>query len=234
MKKIACFIIDDEPIARSIIRNYVGRTGDLEVIGEFKNPEEAREAIADSPVEVLFLDIRMPRIMGTDFLRSLAQPPLVVFTTAYSEYATEGFDLNAVDYLMKPITYERFLQASQKIKERLSFQPTPIHEADATFIFIKQDTRLVKLELDELLYVEAERDFCSLYLASGKRLLASMQLRQLESMLPATKFVRVHRSFIVHLSKIKTIKGNLIQIANTEIPIGASFREQLFRQLKIR
>ena len=234
MKKIACYIIDDEPIARSIIRNYVERTGYLEVIGEFKNAEDAQDAMAESPVEVLFLDIRMPRLTGTDFLRSLAEPPLVVFTTAYSEYATEGFDLHAVDYLMKPITYERFLQATQKIKERLSFQPTEIPDANTSFIFIKQDTRLVKLDLDDLLYVEAERDFCSLYLTSGKRQLASMQLRQLESILPATRFVRIHRSFIVHLSKIKTIKGNLIQIANTEIPIGASFRDHLFRQLKIR
>ncbi|WP_353720235.1 response regulator transcription factor [Dyadobacter sp. 676] len=234
MRKINCLVVDDEPIARDILKSHIGQLPGLHLQAMCKNAAEAYKALNGFPVDVLFLDIRMPVVTGTTFLRSLQKPPLVIFTTAYSEYAVEGFDLNAVDYLLKPVTFERFCQAVQKVRERIAGNDWPAARYEpASYLFIRQDTRLVKVDFDDICYIRGERDFCSIYLTNGKRMLAGSHLKLLNHALAPGQFMRVHRSYIVNLGKLRAIKGNMIEMCGTEIPIGSSFREELLRLLKI-
>jgi DNA-binding LytR/AlgR family response regulator len=237
MTSINCIVVDDEPIARDIIISHVAATPGLELVKSCMSASEAYEGLHQFKVDLIFLDIQMPVITGTDFLRSLRNPPFVVFTTAYHNYAVEGFELNSVDYLLKPITYERFYQAVQKVKERLTAKNatqqnvTPSLPA-ATYLFIKQDTKLVRVNHSQISYIQAERDFSSVYV-DGKRMFASMHLKLFEDTLPDVAFMRVHRSYIINLSKVKSIKGNTIELEAIEIPIGANYKEQLFSRLGI-
>lgn len=238
MTPINCMVVDDEPIARDIIISHIAATPGLELVKSCMNASEAYEGLHQFKVDLIFLDIQMPVITGTDFLRSLRNPPFVVFTTAYHNYAVEGFELNSVDYLLKPITYDRFYQAAEKVRERLTLKQTTQRDVSAPtqpavdYIFIKQDTKLVRVNHSQISYVQAERDFSSVY-ADGKRMFASMHLKMFEDSLPQTAFMRVHRSYIVNLSKIKSIKGNMIEVDSAEIPIGSSYRDQLFSVLGI-
>jgi len=235
MKKIGCLVVDDEPIARSILVTYVQRLPELTLLGECKNTSEALTALQQLPVDVMFLDIKMPGVTGTTFLRSLLKPPLVVFTTAYGEHAVEGFELNSVDYLLKPITFERFFQSVLKIRDRLE-RPGVAGEAPnkPSHMFIRQDIKLVRLNFEEIVYAEAERDFCSIYLTNGKRLLASMHLKLLEEVLPPERFIRVHRSYIINIAEVRALKGNSIELGQVEIPVGSNYKENLLKTLHIR
>lgn len=230
--KINCIITDDEPIARDILESYIRRTPELNLVKSCSNATEAFEGLYQYPVDVIFLDIQMPVITGTEFLRSLRKPPLVVFTTAYPRYAAEGSELNSVDYLLKPVTFERFLQSVQKIKERMAQKPgdEQANLMKPTYIFIKQDFRLVRISFADIRFIQAERDFSLVFLDS-KKLLASMHLKLFEQMLPAVQFARVHRSYIVNLDKIQALNGNVVEISGTGIPIGASYKEALFSRL---
>ncbi|TWF39584.1 LytTR family two component transcriptional regulator [Chitinophaga polysaccharea] len=234
MKKINCMIVDDEPIARDILQTYIQRVPELELVKSCRNATEAYEGLYGQQVDLIFLDIQMPVITGTEFMRSLRKPPLVVFTTAYSSYAVEGFELNSVDYLLKPITFERFYQAVQKVNERMAIKQIPVPETEhqPDYLFIRQDNRLVRVEHDQILYIQAERDFSSVYLKET-RLLAGMHLKLFEDLLPLKQFLRVHRSYIVNLKAIRAIKGNVIELENAEVPIGASNREELFQRLQL-
>lgn len=233
MKKIGCLIVDDEPIAREILKTYIGRLPELSLLGGCKNVTEAYETLHQLPVDVIFLDVQMPVTSGITFLRSLQRPPLIIFTTAYSEHAVEGFELNAIDYLLKPITFERFYLAIQRVKDRLSEHTKSTLQEMPSYIFIRQDTKLIKVDFEDICYIQAERDFCSVYLTNGKRLLASMHLKIIDDILPAEKFIRVHRSYIINTNKIKAIQGNKIEMGNVEIPIGNSYRENLLRFLHL-
>ncbi|RAJ08369.1 LytTR family two component transcriptional regulator [Chitinophaga skermanii] len=230
-------VVDDEPIARDIIISHIANTPGLILVKSCMNASEAYEGLYQHPVDLIFLDIQMPVITGVDFLRSLRNPPLVVFTTAYEHYAIEGFELNSVDYLLKPITYDRFHQAMQKINDRFAYKnslvipPTPI-VPQVDYIFIKMDTKLVRVNHEQINYIQAEKDYSSVYL-DNKRLFASMHLKLFEELLPKDRFLRVHRSFLVNLSKIKTIQGNMIELEGKELPIGANYKEELFRTLGI-
>ena len=235
MEVIKCMIVDDEPIARDIVRNYIDSTPGLELVKSCMNATEAYEGLYQYPVDCIFLDIQMPVITGTDFLRSLRNAPLVVFTTAYHQYAVEGFELNSVDYLLKPITYDRFYQAVEKVRERLEAKNNTkdqVSTRPADYIFIKQDTRLIRIELKLIRYVEAEKDFSMLYL-SDKKLMAGMHLKMFESMLPADLFTRVHRSYIINLSCVTSINGNTVELGKDQIPIGANYKNELFKKLGI-
>jgi len=225
-------IVDDEPLAREILKKHIAATPGLELISTCINAAEAYEGIYHHNIDLIFLDIRMPVITGTEFLRSLQNPPLVIFTTAFHNYAVEGFELNSVDYLLKPITYDRFYQAIEKTKDRLKSKvgATTGHSAD--YIFIKQDSRLLKVSFESIRYIEAEKDFSSVYL-NDKRLFAGMHLKMFESLLPENIFIRVHRSFIVNLERIHSINGNIIELGKTEIPIGGNYKENLLRRLRI-
>lgn len=225
-------IVDDEPIARDILKKYIDATPGLVLLKSCMNASEAYEGLHEYDVDLLFLDIQMPVITGLDFLRSLRHPPLTIFTTAYHEHAIEAFELNSVDYLLKPITYDRFYQAVQKAKERVDFLAVKRALPPVDYIFIKQDHRLVKISHHQINYIEAEKDFSTVYF-NDKKLLAGMHLKMFENMLPQDKFIRVHRSFIVHLEKITAIMGNVVELGKREIPIGASYKDDLAKRLGI-
>ncbi|MXV15655.1 response regulator [Pedobacter sp. HMF7056] len=232
-----CMVVDDEPIARDILASHIEQTPGLELAKSCMSATEAYEGLHQYKVDLIFLDIQMPVITGSNFLRSLRNPPLVIFTTAYQQYAVEGFELNSVDYLLKPITYDRFYQAIEKVKERLAYKSAvrpsvPSQTQSIDYIFIKQDTKLVRVNYNQINYIQAEKDYSSVYL-EDKRLLASMHLKLFEDTLPKASFIRIHRSYIVNLTKIVSIKGNMAELVDIEIPIGANYRDDLLAALRI-
>lgn len=220
-------IVDDEPIARDILTSYISRIPALHLVKSCRNATEAYEGLYEHTVDLLFLDIQMPVITGTEFLRSLRKPPMVVFTTAYSQFAVEGFELYAVDYLLKPITFERFYQAVQKAMERTTPPPAA---APPDYLFIKQDGRFLRLNHADIDYIEAEKDFCYVH-QGAKKLLVSMHLKLFEAQLPVQQFIRVHRSYMVNVAKIRALQGNIIEINAAEIPVGASYKDGLTKRL---
>lgn len=235
---INCLIVDDEPLARSVIRSHLAHFPDWHVVAECIRATDAYEALHRHSVQVLFLDIQMPVISGIEFLRSLKQPPFVVFTTAYSQYAVEGFELNGVDYLLKPITFERFSQAISRVQQRLQ-QPLALQTSTETalaevptrdYVFIRQENKLVKVQFEDVLFLEAQRDITKVYLKTGV-LFASMHLKMLGELFPASHFVRSHRSYIVALSAVQAIQGNRLEIGPYEVPIGSHFREDVLEKL---
>ncbi|WP_233509647.1 LytR/AlgR family response regulator transcription factor [Pedobacter chinensis] len=231
MIKLNCLIVDDEPIARNLLEGYIGRIPEVLLVKKCKNATEAYEALHETSIDLIFLDIQMPTITGTEFLRSLRRPPLVVFTTAFANFAVEGFELNSVDYLLKPITFERFYQAVQKaIDRKTPLHPQPMPETP-DYIFIKQDSKLVRIDHADIDFLRAEKDFCWIFCGGEVKYFVSMHLKMLEEMLPANKFQRIHRSYLVNLSKIKALKGNTLALRSEEIPIGANYRQLLMEKL---
>ncbi len=234
---ISCIIVDDEPLARQMIRMHLSKFSNWHIVQECVHAMEADEVLHRSEVQVMFLDIQMPHIKGTDFLRSLKKPPLIIFTTAHPGYALEGFELNAVDYLLKPVTFSRFQQAIVKAEQQLGLQqitPQPIQAVPLKedFIFIRQDNRQVKVSYQDILFLEAKRDFTKIYL-KNKTLLAGFHLKMLEDLLPASLFMRVHRSYMVSLHAITAVYGNTLEIEGQQVPIGAQYKEALNAALKI-
>lgn len=237
---INCLIVDDEPLAREVIRMHISKLQGWNIAGECINAMEAYEALINHNVQVMFLDVQMPRILGTDFLRSLKNPPKIIFTTAHPAYAVEGFELNATDYLLKPVTFDRFKQAITKVEQQLNHtstvvpveQSSPIAQPKEDYIFIKQDGKMVKVSFADILFLEAKRDFTMIQLKE-KKLLAGFHLKMLEDMLPAALFMRVHRSYIVKLSAIDALYGNTIELQGFQIPVSTSSREALSAALRI-
>lgn len=236
MKESRCMIVDDEPLAREILQTYIARIPGWELKKSCINAVEAYEALHQFEIDLLFLDIQMPVVTGIDFLRSLKKPPMVIFTTAYADHAVTGFELNAVDYLLKPIVFERFQQAIEKVNARMAVaEPVKSEERSpmpADYFFIRQDSKLVKINYSEVLYMEAQRDYTYIYL-KDRKILASMHLKALEDMLQSPPLFRVQRSFIVNLDVIKAINGNMLEIGGREIPVGANYKEALFRILRL-
>lgn len=238
MPSINCLIVDDEPLARRLVAGYVEKLPDWSIVAQCKNAVEAYEIIVKAKVDVLFLDINMPVISGVDFFRSLKNPPFLVFTTAYPEFAVEGFELEAVDYLVKPITFDRFLKAAERIYEKMLLRNknddsvsrlVPADTAD--HIFIKHFGKLIKVFFDEILYLEAQKDFVKFVLKSDE-FLAGMTMKEAEDSLPHSKFLRVHRSFIVSAKAITALFGNTIEIGKIQIPIGANYKGAVLEKVK--
>jgi DNA-binding LytR/AlgR family response regulator len=230
---ITCLVIDDEPVARKGIAGYVEQTPFLSLVGTCKGALEANEALHRQPVDLLFLDIQMPDLTGTEFVRSLEHPPAVIFTTAYRDYAIEGFELNALDYLVKPISFQRFLKAANKAKHHFEMQRQPTQKApspEAEYFFIKSDGQFIKIKLEDVLFFESEKDYVFIHTLQ-KRYMTLISLKQLESELPPEKFLRVHRSFIVSLDKIELMDGNLLVIKDKRIPVSRSLQDAIFNTL---
>lgn len=228
---ISCIIIDDEPLARKGLNEYIADVDFLELVGEFDNPLRAAEMISQGEVQLLFLDIQMPKITGLDFFKTLQQPPPVIFTTAYPQYALEGFEVNALDYLVKPISFDRFLKAALKAKEYYEVRDTNTKEANATeYFFIKADNKLVKILFEEVLYVEALQNYVTIHTAT-KKYMTYLTFKSVEDYLPADKFLKVHKSYIVAASKIDTIEGNDIRIGQQHIPISRNQKEEVMDKL---
>jgi two-component system LytT family response regulator len=223
---ITCLIVDDEPLARNLMTEYVRKVGFLQLVKACSSPLEALEILRSTPVDLLFLDVQMPGLTGIAFLKSLQKKPQVILTTAYSEYAMEGYELDVADYLLKPITFERFLKAVDKVSTRLTRTPETLpQEPSPDYIFVKDGTKLVKIRWDDILYVEGLKDYVTIHTLQQK-VVSLQRLKVLEEQLPGQKFMRVHNSFIISLEAIKAIQKDKVQIADAWIPIGDTYRKE--------
>lgn len=238
MPKIQCLIVDDEPLARNLVKDHVKHLPNWQVVDTCKNALEAYEVLMSQKVDVLFLDIKMPVVSGTDFYRSLKDPPLLIFTTAYPNYAVEGFELDALDYLVKPITFDRFLKAANRAEVHLnSLQDksgNTVNQTESTpvsnFIFIKHYSKLIKINFKDVLYLEAQKDFVN-FVTKEKEYLASMTLKSAEKQLPKASFLRIHRSYIISIEAVTAMFGNVVEIGKKQLPIGSSYKEIVLKRL---
>ena len=234
--KISCIVVDDEPLAARLIESYVQKTPFLELKGCFTRGTAAFEYLQSNPVDLLFCDIQMPVLSGMELSRMLPEKTRIIFTTAFSQYAVEGFKVRALDYLLKPISYEDFLAAALKAKECFTpAEAAPAAQAAETqprSIFVKTEYRLQQIELDRISYIEGFRDYVRIHLDDeAEPVLSLMRLKSLEESLPAPRFVRVHKSYIVQTSRIEAIERNHIIIGKERIPIGESYQDALFKIL---
>ena len=227
---LKCLIVDDEPMARDVIRRYIDQVSSLQVAGEFGNAIDATLFLQANSVDLIFLDIRMPQLSGTDFVRSLRNVPKIIFTTAHKEYAHEGFELDVVDYLLKPIRFDRFLRAvnkafpSRQHDEEAALQAaSPETKFAHPFIYLKVDRKMIKVMLDEILYIESDKDYVKIF-TTGSTILTRQTISSVEAMLSENKFFRIHRSFIVSLARIKSFSNETVEIGNKELPIGKLYR----------
>ncbi|MEQ9308296.1 MAG: LytTR family DNA-binding domain-containing protein [Balneolaceae bacterium] len=231
---LSCYIIDDEPLAIEVIESHVSKIDGLDVMATFQNAVKAFQELRKSNVDVLFLDIQMPRLTGIEFLRTLKNPPKVIFTTAYREYAIEGFELDVVDYLLKPVSFDRFLKAVDKVFDSLNSRPVITqqeeYQDDHPFVFVSSDKRNVKICLDEILYIESKRDYI-LIKTDSKEVNTYQTITYMEERLPDSQFVRVHRSFIINLNKIESWSNNEIELKEAKIPIGRTYKREALRKL---
>lgn len=231
--KLNCLVIDDEPLARKGIREYIEDVDFLLFAGEHDSPLKAMEQISQGDVQLIFLDIQMPKITGLQFFKSLQQAPPVIFTTAYPQYALDGFELNALDYLVKPISFDRFLKAALKAKEYYELR----NQNKATenlsvpdYLFVKVDGKLVKVLYDDILFVEAVQNYVLIH-TKEKKLMTYLTFHAIEEFLPATLFIKTHKSYLAAVSKIESIDANTIQIRNHSIPISRNLKEEVMEKL---
>lgn len=236
MQKINCVIIDDEPLAREGIANYVREIDFLNLITICENPVELIKILDEHRVDLIFLDIQMPKMNGIDFLKIVQNPPMVVFTTAFPSYALESFQLNVLDYLLKPITFDRFFKAAKKAKDyhqlisKSSSLSLKKQEQEADYFFIKCGNKFEKIHLNEIFYIQGMQNYVNIFTNKGK-FITLLYLKNLEENLDAKSFIRVHKSYIVSIDKIEGIDGNEIIIQNFRIPISRNYREQVIQQV---
>lgn len=232
MNKLNVIIVDDEPLALDVLETFVSRVPELNLVKRCNNAFEANEAINSYQIDLIFLDIQMPQLTGIDFLKSLTHPPMVIFTTAYSNYAIEGFELDAVDYLLKPIAFERFLKAVNRAIENHRSQANPVMEEseEKDYIFIKADKKLVRVKFEDIVYIEGLKDYVIIRLDTS-RVITLQTMKSLEDKLPIQKFKRIHRSYIVNINKIEAIVGNMVEVMEKgqpkHLPIGKNYRDEL-------
>lgn len=226
-------IVDDEPLAQDILETFVDKIPSLQLVKKCNNAIEAFDVLKHEDIDLMFLDIQMPQLTGIEFLKSLKQPPMVIFTTAYDNYALEGYELNVIDYLLKPISLERFMKAVNKAQNQYELLKSgasaeaPVPEADPSdFIFVKADKKLVKVKYSEIKYIEGLKDYVIIRTDTG-RVITLQTMKSLEEKLPANLFKRIHRSYIVALDKIEAIVGNMVEIEKKHLPIGKNYRDEL-------
>jgi len=225
---IRCIAIDDEPLARNGLNEYINDIECLTLAGEFDNPLNATAVLGSGNVQLIFLDIQMPKITGLEFLKTLSNPPAVIFTTAYPQYAIEGFEVNALDYLVKPISFDRFLKAALKAKEFLVQKELRAGEQD--HFFIKVDNALVKLFYEDVLFVEALQNYVTVH-TNSKKYISYLTFKSVEEYLPADRFIKVHKSYIVAANKVNSIDGNDICIGQHRIPISRGLKDEVMDKL---
>ena len=225
---INCITIDDEPLALRQIASYIKKTPFLELEETFENPINAITFLQENEVDLMFVDINMPDLNGMDFVKSLDNPPKVIFTTAYSEYALEGFKVDALDYLLKPIDYAAFLKAANKARSWFDLQQKQSDQlkSDEDFLFIKSEYKIVRIKIDDIKYIEGMREYVRIHLANDKPIMTLLSMKSVEEQLPKDSFMRVHRSFIVNLKKITTIERNRIVFDKVYIPVSEQHKEK--------
>jgi DNA-binding LytR/AlgR family response regulator len=239
MNKINCLIVDDEELARNLVENYANRLTNLNVIGKCGSPLEAIQILQEQDVDLVFLDIQMPELTGIEFLNTLSHKPMVIFTTAYKEYALHGFDLDVVDYLLKPFRFERFIQAVNKASKILSknndqlitdsSSKTVLTEEVKNYVLVKSDFKVFRILFDEISHIESMKEYVAFHTPNGRKLSLG-SLKKLQTELPENKFIRIHKSYIINADYIKSLEGNMIHIGDKKLPIGASFKEALLKR----
>jgi DNA-binding LytR/AlgR family response regulator len=223
--KVKCIIIDDEPLAVKVIQNHLNEIPHMELVAIFNSPIAALPIIESHDIDVLFLDINMPKMSGLEFLRSLTEKPHVVITTAYREYAVESFDLDVLDYLVKPIPFGRFLKSIHKVTNRINFEKEKLSEVmlkEEPYIFLKVDKKLMKIKLNDILFIESLKDYIKVITTIGDYLVHK-SMTSISEELPSENFLRIHRSFTIAINKISSVEGNSVEIANRRIPIGRNY-----------
>ncbi len=228
---IRCMIVDDEPLALDILENYIQRVPNLQLVKRCKHALEAYDYLQRDSVDLIFLDIHMPELTGIDFIKSLSNRPLVVFTTAYSNYAMEGFNLDVLDYLLKPIAFDRFLKAVDKASRLLSSEPEGNQENSEEFLFVKSDGKMVKVRYDDVLFVEGMKDYVQIQM-SDQRLIVHQTMKKMERALPPDRFLRIHKSFLVAIEKIESLDGNLLEVGKHQLSVGANYRDDLLAHIQ--
>lgn len=234
---INAIIVDDEPLAQDVLETYIEKIPEITLVQKCSNALEANEALKSKDVDLMFLDIQMPQLTGVDFLKTLNKPPVVIFTTAYPNYAIEGFELNALDYLLKPISLERFMKATNKAIEQIELkrkgnaaEATPAAADDPSYIFVKADKKLVKIHYHDIIYIEGLKDYVIIR-QENSRVITLQTMKSLEDKLPQGIFKRIHRSYIVNIERIDAVVGNMVEVVEKgqakHLPIGKNYRDEL-------
>lgn len=235
--QIRCLVIDDERLAREYLKNYISKIPQLELLGDYNSPLKAVEQIKKGEVDLLFMDIHMPDITGVEFLKSLTQKPDVIFTTAYQEYALEGFNLSAVDYLLKPFSFERFFQAVNKVIDKYERQSSiapsvelPQHQTAYTenYLTIRADRKYYKINFKDIKYIEGQKAYVTFH-TEQKKITALVSLKELEDALPGDQFLRIHKSYIVAVSEIQSLEGNQVEVGEVKLPVGKNYKEDVLK-----
>ena len=230
--KLKCIIIDDEPVARKVLQGFIEEIDFLELTGQAENPLKAMPLLHDNEIDIIFLDINMPKTNGIDFLKSSMTQANIIMTTAYAEYAVEAYGLDVLDYLVKPIAFDRFLKACNKAKEMKALKGTTGNQSNKTsdHFFIKCDNQIEKVFYADLIYAEAMLNYVMLY-TNSKKMMVYITIKSLEEQLPSDIFIKVHKSFIVNINKIKSIEGNILDIGNAKIAISQNLREKVINEI---
>ena len=228
--KIVCLAVDDEPPALDILKNYINAVPSLELAASCINAIDALNVLRSNRIDLMFLDIQMPQLLGTDLMRTLNNPPKVIFTTAFREFAVEGFELNAVDYLLKPISFERFLKAVNKVMDiRLPQQAEQeMHDA---YLYFRSDRKMHKVAMEDIIFIESLKDYIKV-VTKSKTIITKQSISSIEERLPKTLFIRIHRSFIVSLNKVQSYTPELIAIGNEELPVSRTYRHEVEKVLR--
>jgi DNA-binding LytR/AlgR family response regulator len=232
--KIRSLIVDDEPLSQEIIETYIKDLPVIELVKTCNNAMEALDALKQFDIQLIFLDINMPMLSGISMVKALTSPPCIVFTSAYAEFAVDGFDLDAVDYLVKPFSFERFVKAVNKVRDKLETQTAAalskkVHK-EQDFIVIKADKKLYKINFDDICYFNSVGDYVKVFTRQGKVIITNETLRNIETNLPGKFFIRIHKSYIVSISAIRYIEGNQLMVDNSAIPIGLKYKEELINK----
>lgn len=236
--KTKCLIIDDEPLARDLMRSHISKLENFEIVAECGDAMKAMQELRDQKVDLMFMDIQMPQITGIEFLKILKNPPKVIITTAYREYAIDSFELDVVDYLLKPITFERFLKSVNKYYQ-VSQEEIPVAapvsdviQSEEAFIYVKENKRVIKVNLSEILYIEGLSEYVQIY-TDRKKIITKTSMTSLEEKLPNDGFLRIHKSFIVSLSRIEAFTAHTIEVPGKELPIGRSYKNTVLDALQL-
>lgn len=230
---MSCIIVDDEPVARKILREFIAEVSFLELTGEFENAMKADEYLQTNKTDIMLLDIEMPKLNGIDYLKKANNKPLIILTTAYPEYALEGYEFDIIDYLLKPVAFSRFLKAVQKAKEFNELKSKSILHPFSSFLFVRSEKRIEKIELKDILYAESLGNYVNIY-TETKKIIAYLTLKGLESQLPSNEFIKIHQSFLVSFSRINAIEGNLVMIKDKALPISRNYRDAVMQIVEQR
>ena len=233
--KINALIVDDEPLAQNVIQQYAKKIPDLFIAGTCNDAICAKKLLNETTIDLLFLDINMPKLSGISFLKNLHNPPLVIFTTAYSEYALEGFELNAVDYLKKPFSFERFCKAYFRAEEIILLKQSKSEPGknmpQADFLFVKSDKKTIKVKYSDIYFIEGLGDYIKIHL-SDKKIVTNLSMKKISELLPENQFYRIHKSYIISIDKVESLEGNLIKLNNIKLPIGNSYRQDFIQLIR--